>query len=186
MSIVSGWMTAKYVPRQHIRQLSQLRFMCCHSARRPSFVSQNSKPYFLQPYAPFNNFITLCSYSVELSELAYEQLSDDTLESLSDYLEELISREEAPADCDVLYSAGVLTLHLGNFGTYVINKQTPNKQIWLSSPVSGPKRYDFVDGVWIYKHSGVTLHHLLSQELSEILKTTIDFSGCVYGGSESI
>lgn len=31
---------------------------------------------------------------------------------------------------------GVLTLSLGgSLGTYVINKQTPNKQIWLSSPV---------------------------------------------------
>ena len=31
----------------------------------------------------------------------------------------------------------------GGLGTYVINKQSPNRQIWLSSPVSGPKRYDF-------------------------------------------
>lgn len=29
----------------------------------------------------------------------------------------------------------VLTLKLGSLGTYVINKQTPNRQIWLSSPV---------------------------------------------------
>ena len=28
-------------------------------------------------------------------------------------------------------------------GTFVINKQTPNKQIWLSSPFSGPKRYAY-------------------------------------------
>ena len=29
----------------------------------------------------------------------------------------------------------MLTLHLGvTHGTYVINKQTPNRQIWLSSP----------------------------------------------------
>lgn len=26
----------------------------------------------------------------------------------------------------------------------MLNKQPPNKQIWLSSPVSGPKRYDYV------------------------------------------
>ena len=25
-----------------------------------------------------------------------------------------------------------------------MNKQPPNKQIWLSSPVSGPKRFDWV------------------------------------------
>lgn len=30
--------------------------------------------------------------------------------------------------------SGVLTLKLGSKGTYVINKQPPNKQIWLSSP----------------------------------------------------
>lgn len=31
--------------------------------------------------------------------------------------------------------SGVLTVRLGRHGTYVINKQTPNRQIWLSSPV---------------------------------------------------
>ncbi|KAK2547811.1 Frataxin-like protein [Acropora cervicornis] len=31
--------------------------------------------------------------------------------------------------------SGVLTVNLGaGRGTYVINKQSPNKQIWLSSP----------------------------------------------------
>ena len=30
---------------------------------------------------------------------------------------------------------GVLTVRLGDLGTYVINKQTPNRQLWLSSPV---------------------------------------------------
>ena len=29
----------------------------------------------------------------------------------------------------------MLTVKLGRHGTYVINKQTPNRQIWLSSPV---------------------------------------------------
>jgi hypothetical protein len=31
--------------------------------------------------------------------------------------------------------SGVLTVKLGKHGTYVINKQTPNRQIWLSSPI---------------------------------------------------
>lgn len=29
---------------------------------------------------------------------------------------------------------GVLNLRLGSLGTYVINKQPPSRQIWLSSP----------------------------------------------------
>ena len=38
-------------------------------------------------------------------------------------------------DADIELSQGVLTLKLGGLGTYVINKQAPNRQIWMSSPV---------------------------------------------------
>ena len=34
-----------------------------------------------------------------------------------------------------LLQQGVVTAKLGRFGTYVYNKQTPNHQIWLSSPI---------------------------------------------------
>lgn len=63
-------------------------------------------------------------------------------------------------------------------GQYVINKQPPNKQIWLSSPLSGPKRYDWVVvsedqnskqdtavGGWIYLRDGSSLNELISLEL---------------------
>ncbi len=39
--------------------------------------------------------------------------------------------------------SGVINIKLGSRGTYVINKQPPNQQLWLSSPTSGPKRFDF-------------------------------------------
>ncbi|MCJ1480447.1 Mitochondrial chaperone Frataxin [Schaereria dolodes] len=77
--------------------------------------------------------------------------------------------------------AGVLTLTIPPLGTYVLNKQPPNKQIWLSSPVSGPKRYDLVSsargvregeeanggkgGEWVYLRDGSTLTELLKEEL---------------------
>ena len=32
---------------------------------------------------------------------------------------------------------------LGARGHFVLNKQSPNQQIWMSSPVCGPQRYDF-------------------------------------------
>lgn len=71
---------------------------------------------------------------------------------------------------------GVLTVNLGTpHGTYVINRQTPNRQIWLSSPTSGPKRYDYVDGKWIYKHDGVSLHQQLQNELEQIFTIRVDF-----------
>ena len=70
----------------------------------------------------------------------------------------------------LLFQAGVLSISLPNAGTYIINKQPPNKQIWLSSPTSGPKRYDWVldgegmhekegsgEGDWIYLRDGSSL-----------------------------
>jgi frataxin len=75
--------------------------------------------------------------------------------------------------------AGVLTLAFPPAGTYVLNKQPPNKQIWLSSPISGPKRYDWVlegdkqhekegtgsEGRWVYLRDGSTLNVLLKKEV---------------------
>ena len=82
--------------------------------------------------------------------------------------------------------AGVLTLALGSdVGTYVINKQPPNKQIWLSSPKTGPKRYDYVvlgegqhekqdtaTGDWVYLRDGSTLGDLLAEEIGIDLRPT--------------
>lgn len=82
-----------------------------------------------------------------------------------------------------------MTVNLGkSYGIYVINKQTPNKQIWLSSPRSGPKRFDFVaalngadQGYWIYKHTGVVLHELLDEEMAEIVSTQTGFQQLPFG-----
>ena len=71
----------------------------------------------------------------------------------------------------------MLNVIVPGVGTYVLNKQPPNKQIWLSSPISGPKRYDWVveqkeeDGKpvlsrrWVYLRDGSVLTDLLNEEL---------------------
>jgi frataxin len=84
-----------------------------------------------------------------------------------------------------------MTLKLGEKGTYVINKQPPNKQIWLSSPfryillflhctdlkhrISGPKRYDYDSErkIWYYTRDGQQLDDLLSEELSVALERDV-------------
>ncbi|KAF8791909.1 Frataxin like protein [Argiope bruennichi] len=113
------------------------------------------------------------------SSVEYEQVSEETLQSLGDRFEEILEDSDL-IDWDVTYSNDVLTISLNNHGVYVINKQSPNKQIWLSSPFSGPKRYDFKDGVWIYKHEGISLHQLLSDEISQVLHKDVNFTTCSY------
>jgi len=111
----------------------------------------------------------------DISNEEYHERSDDYLEDLLAKLEQL---QEERAEVDVEYSAGVLTLVFPPAGTYVLNKQPPNKQIWLSSPISGPKRYDWVisgegmhdkegsgSGDWVYLRDGSTLSDLIRKEI---------------------
>ncbi|XP_026167661.1 frataxin, mitochondrial isoform X2 [Mastacembelus armatus] len=117
----------------------------------------------------------------ELSEAAYEKLADETLDALADYFENLTDEAFTGADYDVILSSGVLTLKVGgDHGTYVINKQTPNRQIWLSSPTSGPKRYDWTGKRWVYTHDDISLHQLLSKEFSIIFSKNMDLSDLPY------
>ncbi|XP_063151188.1 frataxin, mitochondrial [Candoia aspera] len=120
-----------------------------------------------------------------LNETTYEKLAEETLESLTDFFEDLADKPFTSEDYDVSFGNGVLTIKLGgNMGTYVINKQTPNKQIWLSSPISGPKRYDWTGKKWVYSHDGISLHDLLSKELSLALQIELDLSTLTHAGRE--
>lgn len=123
-----------------------------------------------------------CSSSVPptspdtISERDYEQLAENTLHSLADVFDGLVDLQSCSSAYDVSCSNSVLTVQLGEaLGTYVINKQTPNQQIWLSSPFSGPKRYDLVHGMWVYLHDKVALHDLLTKEISAAFKTNVKF-----------
>ncbi|KAI9230515.1 MAG: hypothetical protein DHS80DRAFT_21312 [Piptocephalis tieghemiana] len=108
--------------------------------------------------------------SSTLPDNAYHREADRTMEYILEYLEDLGDELDLPG-YDVVYSSGVLTLNLGTNGVYVLNKQPPNRQIWLSSPLSGPKRYDFDEEHrrWFYSHDQTTLDALLSEELSQLL-----------------
>uniref|UniRef100_A0A0K8TJI2 ferroxidase n=1 Tax=Lygus hesperus TaxID=30085 RepID=A0A0K8TJI2_LYGHE len=125
--------------------------------------------------------------SAEIGPAEYEKVCDTTLESLFEFFDTLLDKNSTLKGGDVTYGDGVLTVNLGQHGTYVINRQSPNKQIWLSSPLSGPKRYDFVKETnnWIYKHDSVSLHDLLHSELSDILKSAVDLSCCEYSGKKA-
>ncbi|KAL7884714.1 hypothetical protein AOLI_G00074840 [Acnodon oligacanthus] len=117
----------------------------------------------------------------DITEAAYEKLADETLDALAEYFEDLTDESFTASDYDVVFSSGVLTVKVGgDHGTYVINKQTPNRQIWLSSPTSGPKRYDWTGERWVYAHDGMALHDLLSKEFSAIFQSNMDLSHLIH------
>ena len=71
---------------------------------------------------------------------------------LSQNLTEKLDKTEHPVFDEIEYSAGVLNIQMSDWRAFVLNKQTPNKQLWLSSPISGPQRYELADrstDVWL-------------------------------------
>ena len=95
----------------------------------------------------------------------YVALADEALDTILEKADEL---SDARDDVEAELSSGVLTLKTPE-GTWVLNKQVPNRQLWLSSPLSGPCRYEYVDGTWTHTRDGSSLDELLERELGLIM-----------------
>ncbi len=93
-----------------------------------------------------------------------EDLMDALEEGLSDYLEADIEN-------------GILTVELESGGQYAINLHRPNRQIWMSSPMSGASHFDYDEtkGRWVSTRGGEGLHDMLSAELSRATGENVRF-----------
>ena len=95
----------------------------------------------------------------------YVALADEALDTILEKADEL-SDERDDVECEL--SSGVLTLKTPE-GTWVLNKQVPNRQLWLSSPLSGPCRYEYDGEKWTHTRDGSSLAELLERELGLIM-----------------
>ena len=102
----------------------------------------------------------------------FETLADRTLQAILARVEDRLG-DEVEADLN----GGILTIELAGGGKYVLNKHSPNRQIWLSSPVSGAAHFDWhaESGEWRSTRGGETLLVRLAQELSAATEIEIAF-----------
>lgn len=110
------------------------------------------------------------------TESDYHSIADEMLEDIQDAVEEALEDKGVP-EFEVTYASGVLTMTMPPHGTWVLNKQTPNRQIWWSSPISGPRRYEYEDGEWVFTRDeahSMTLGHALQEELRAIYEVELD------------
>ncbi|XP_058210712.1 frataxin, mitochondrial [Rhododendron vialii] len=116
-------------------------------------------------------------YSSLLQEEEFHKLADSTIHDLLEKLEEYGDSVDIDG-FDIDYGNQVLTLRLGTLGTYVVNKQTPNRQIWMSSPLSGPSRFDWDRDAqaWIYRRTKSNLFQVLESELEQLCGQSINLS----------
>ncbi|XP_013109707.2 frataxin homolog, mitochondrial [Stomoxys calcitrans] len=184
-----GRLAANFLLRNIAKNQRNLRYLsvikCCSLPR--TIVATN----YTAPQRKYSSTKQPTEHVVDsiLDHATYERVCAETLDGLNDYFEQLMESIDNIPGSDLAYSDGVLTVNLGEHGTYVINRQTPNRQIWLSSPTSGPKRYDFVGessgatGKWIYRHNSQSLHELLQLELQKVFETQkLEFEDLPFGG----
>jgi frataxin len=81
-------------------------------------------------------------------------------------LNELFEILQQPAkyqDLDVDLSDDILYITLPNNRQYVINKHSPSRQIWVSSPVSGASYYRIENQLFISKTNEFLIAKLLNE-----------------------
>ncbi len=99
-----------------------------------------------------------------MDESAFVKLAGETLDRFADAIDDALGDE-----IDVEMNGGILTLSLPGGGQYVVNAHAPNREIWLSSPVSGAWHFaPRDDGAWVSVRDGATaLAPLLVAELGD-------------------
>jgi frataxin len=107
-----------------------------------------------------------------LDETAFERLAAAALARLSAAVEERLADH-----ADVEQQGGILTIELDDGRQYVINKHGPNRQIWLSSPVSGAWHFAWDEGrkAWVSTRTPAVLDELLGSELAAATGTDFAF-----------
>lgn len=108
-----------------------------------------------------------------MDESAFDTIAGRTLQHLAQRI------EDAAGDAvEVELRGGILTLELDDGRQYVINKHGPNRQIWMSSPVSGATHYDWdaAAGAWRATRGQGALAETLAQELAGLTGAAIDLS----------
>lgn len=102
-----------------------------------------------------------------LSETSFVTIVEATLNRLS-VMVETIDAEEV---IEIEQSSGMLTIELPSGKQFVINRQIPTRQIWLSSPLSGGLRFDYDDDgkTWVLA-DGRRLDTLLKADLETLME----------------
>lgn len=108
--------------------------------------------------------------SIDVSQ--FHAIAGKTIDSLADTIDEDLGDE-----LDVDVQGGILTIDLPDGGQYIVNKNEPLRQIWLSSPKSGAWHFDWdvASERWLStRGERVALTDLLADELAAITGVRVE------------
>jgi CyaY protein len=80
--------------------------------------------------------------------------------------------DDTDVDIDSELASGILTLTFENGSKVIVNRQTPNREIWVAAK-SGGFHFRLVDNAWRDTRSGEALADLLSSVISQQCGTSM-------------
>ena len=102
-----------------------------------------------------------------LSETSFVTIAEPTINRLCVMVETL----DEDDILEIEQSSGMLSIETPSGKTFVINRQIPTRQIWLSSPLSGGLRFDYDEDEKIWALSdGRRLDTLLKADLETLME----------------
>jgi frataxin len=139
-----------------------------------NFLKQKIKTTFNSYilYSALNvKFFSINSHnnSKELPKISFDKYYKEVQNLLESLYEDIDSQELEIVE-NISLSDGVLNIALTGNKKYVINMQRPNLQVWLSSPISGPQRYEFNldSNKWLNIRNNINIYELLEKEFNSI------------------
>lgn len=97
-----------------------------------------------------------------------QQMPESELHLRIDALLQTIQEQldHVDADIDSELSSGILTLTFESGSKIIVNRQTPNRELWVAAK-SGGYHFRFVAPSWTDTRSGESLERLLSRVITE-------------------
>ena len=105
------------------------------------------------------------SNQMPVSDNNFETHAENALQAVFEQVDNALG-DQLEVDLD----GGILSIELASGGQYIINKQVPNRELWMSSPVSGAKHFYFDEETenWVDTRSDGIFFDILSDELTQI------------------
>lgn len=100
-----------------------------------------------------------------MEETAFVQFITHYLEQLSEKIEGVYW---VVAECEL--RDGVLKIQTEKQGVFIINRNIPRQELWLSSPFSGGGHFVYVEGQWLNTRTCEAFEPLLFNELDKLVR----------------
>lgn len=74
-----------------------------------------------------------------------------------------------PLSDNITEQEGSLSVNIKDLGEYLFNRQPVSYQLWGSSPITGPSRFNLQGDKWIQEKKNISLQEFLDLEIKNIL-----------------